>query len=76
MVATPGNVQTATELADYWIERALLRPIDEPSRQEIIDFMAQGSNPNAKLDLGNWWIGERLRSMAGLVVMSPEFHWR
>ena len=74
--ATPADVQTATELADYWIEKALLRQIDEASRQQIIDFMAQGSSPHRDLDIGNWRTGERLRSMAALIVMSPEFHWR
>ena len=76
VAATPGGLRSAAELADYWIDRALLRSIEEPSRQAIIDFMAQGKNPDAQLNLGSGVIKDRLRSMVGLVLMSPEFHWR
>jgi uncharacterized protein (DUF1800 family) len=76
LAATPDDVRTARDLADYWIERALLRPIDESARNEIVDFMASGADPDEELDLADWQIGERLRSMAGLVLMSPEFHRR
>ncbi len=74
--STPDEVRTATGLADYWIDRALLRNIDEQPRQEIIGFMAQGTNPDRDLDLDTWQNSERLRSMVGLILMSPEFHWR
>ena len=74
--STPGDVRTATGLADYWIDRTLLRTIDEQPRQEIMDFMAQGTSPDRELDLDTWRLSERLRSMVGLILMSPEFHWR
>lgn len=74
--STPDEVRSATGLADYWIDRALLRSMDANARQEIIDFMAQGTNPDRDLDLGTGRLSERLRSMVGLILMSPEFHWR
>lgn len=74
--ATPDEVTTAAELADHWIERTLLRPVDQSFRQGVVDFMAQESDPDDDLDLADWRISERLRSMSGLVLMSPEFHWR
>ncbi|MFV2072071.1 MAG: DUF1800 domain-containing protein [Thermoanaerobaculales bacterium] len=40
---TPAGKRTAQELADYWIERVLLRQMDAPARQEIVSFMAQGT---------------------------------
>ena len=51
------------------------RSTNRPARQ-IIDFMAQGSNPDVNLNLGSRSIHDRLRSMVGLVLTSPEFHWR
>ncbi len=74
---TPGAVRSATALADYWIYRILGRPMPETDRTEIIDFMAQGHNPDLDLPLGtDDDTQERLRSMVGLICMSPSFLWR
>ena len=74
--STPADLRTAEELADYWIERSLLRTVDETARNEIIEFMAQGANPDAQLDLSDRGVVDRLRSMVGLILMSPHFLWR
>jgi len=74
--ATPGGLESASELADYWIERATLREIDGASRSRIVEFMAQGAGPDTPLNLASPAVVDRIRSMVGLIVMSPHFVWR
>jgi hypothetical protein len=50
--------------------------LDVADRQEIVDFMAQGINPGFALDFSDEDTTDRLRSMVGLIFMSPEFLWR
>jgi len=73
---TPTSVRSANELADFWIDRILGRQMDAADRQEIVDFMAQGINPGFALDFSDEDTTDRLRSMVGLIFMSPEFLWR
>ncbi len=74
---TPSAIRSATALADYWINRILSRAMPEIERSEIIDFMAQGHNPDLDLPLAtDDDTQERLRSMVGLICMSPSFLWR
>ena len=71
---TPGSLETATEIADYWINRILARPMTPEDRQTVIDFLAQGFNPDFALPWDtNSDIRERIRSMVGLIFMSPSF---
>lgn len=73
---TPGSVRSANEIADFWIDRVLGRPMEPDDRDEIVDFMANGFNPDFDLDFGDDDTVERLRSMVGLLFMSPDFLWR
>ena len=73
---TPASKRTAQELADYWIERILLRQMDSAARQVIVNFMAQGRGTDIELDLSDEDVQERLRSMVGLILVSPDNHWR
>jgi len=73
---TPSNIRTATGIADYWIDRALHRTVGAQTRQELIDFMAAGFDPDQILNLNAWSVRDRLRAMVGLVLTSPDFHWR
>jgi uncharacterized protein (DUF1800 family) len=74
---TPGHLRTANELADYWIRRALRRSMPAADRTEIVEFMAQGHNPDNDLPVdADWDTQERLRSMVALIFMSPSFLWR
>ena len=74
---TPGNVLTPNELANFWIDRILGRPMSSFDRQEIVDFMAQGHNPDYDLPLAtDEDVQDRLRSMVALIMMSPDFQWR
>jgi hypothetical protein len=73
----PGSVRTANEIADFWIDRVLGRPMPAADRAKIVEFMAQGHNPNFDLPLDtDWDTQERLRSMVALICMSPMFLWR
>jgi uncharacterized protein (DUF1800 family) len=74
--ATPNDLRTPAELTDYWIDRALLRTLDEASHAEILEFMAQGTDPDEPLSPADPWVVDRLRSMVGLILMSPEYLWR
>ena len=74
--STPTDLRTAAELADYWIERSLLRTIGDDPRARIIDFMAHGAHPDAELDITDPGVVDRLRSMVGLILLSPHFLWR
>ena len=76
LAQTPGHRRTANELADFWIQRILGRSMELEDRQEIVQFMAQGINPDFDLNLNDEDTQERLRSMVGLIFMSPEFLWR
>ncbi len=77
LAATPASARSANELADFWIDRVFGRPLPAAERQEIVDFMAQGHNPDFDLPLAaDSDTQDRLRSMVGLLFMSPEFHWR
>lgn len=74
---TPPGVRSASEIADFWIDRVLGRPMPPADRQRIVDFMAQGHNPSFDLPLdSDWDTQERLRSMVALICMSPSFLWR
>ena len=73
---TPASVRSANELADFWIGRILKRPMSAEDREEIVQFMAQGFNPDLDLNLNDEDTADRLRSMVGLILMSPDFLWR
>jgi hypothetical protein len=45
-------------------------------REELVEFMAQGVNPDLGLNFNDDDTRERLRSLVGLIFMSPEFLWR
>ncbi len=73
---TPPDERSANELADWWIRRILKQPIAPQDREQIVQFMAQGINPDFDLDLNDEDTADRLRSMVGLILMSPDFLWR
>lgn len=74
---TPAGVRSANELADFWIDRLLGRPMDLPARTEVVSFMAQGRNPDFALPLDtDDDTRSRLVTMVGLIFLSPDFLWR
>ncbi|MEM6454966.1 MAG: DUF1800 domain-containing protein [Acidobacteriota bacterium] len=74
---TPAGVRSANALADFWIDRLLGYPMDSAERAEIVEFMAQGRNPDFDLPLdADDDTQERLQAMVALIFMSPAFLWR
>lgn len=74
---TPAEVRSPVALADFWINRLLGHAMSTEGWEEVVDFMAQGRNPEFDLPLdGDTAVQERLRSMVGLILMSPEFQLR
>ncbi len=73
LAVTPDGLRTAEELADHWIVRCLGRPMDPADRQIVVDFMAQGHLPDVALPLDtDESVQTRLRTMAGLILTSPD----
>jgi len=72
----PPGVATARGLADFWIQRVLGRPMAEAARTEVIDFLAQGRNPDVPLHLSDDDVISRLYAMVALLAMAPQFLWR
>jgi hypothetical protein len=70
----PVSKRTPNEIVDFWSQFILGRALPTEERQPILDFIAQGRNPN--FDLTDEMVQERLRYMVALVFMSPSFLWR
>jgi uncharacterized protein (DUF1800 family) len=70
----PASIDTPATIVDYWAARLLGRALPENERDPIIDFMAQGRQPNYTLPADE--IADRLRYMIALIFMSPSFQWR
>ena len=71
---TPTSVRSANQLADYWINRILGRPMSAAGRDEIVTFMGAGTNPDLALKLDpDSGTHDRLRAMIALITMTPEF---
>lgn len=71
---TPAGIKTPNAVVDYWADRILGQPLPDSERQPIVDFMANGRNPN--FDLPNKDLTDRLRYMIALIFMVPSFQWR
>ncbi|MEZ5332010.1 MAG: DUF1800 domain-containing protein [Thermoanaerobaculia bacterium] len=74
---TPPEVRSARALADFWVDRILGRAMPAAEQDEIVEFMAQGINPDLDLPLDtDEDVQSRLRAMIGLIFMSPCFLWK
>lgn len=67
-------VRTPTAIVDYWIQRVLGRAMNPDERAMLIEFMAQGRNPD--LELPSNLFREVTPRMVTLLLMSPDFNWR
>jgi hypothetical protein len=70
---TPGDLNTAGEVADYWIDRVLHRPMLESDRQLVIDYLTVTGDESLPIDAG---VRSRVPLMIALVIDSPYFQWR
>lgn len=72
---TPAHIRTPNEIADFWIDRILGRPMHPvENRSEIVDFLAQGFN--ADFDLPQEEFIERVPRAVALLLMTPDFQLR
>jgi hypothetical protein len=74
---TPADKLSANELADYWIDRLFGYEIPGAERQIVVDFMAQGEDPDVNLPLdSDESIQSRLRNMVALILSSELYQQR
>lgn len=65
---------TSEQLVDFWSGRVFGRALEDAQRDELVDFMAQGNSPSLPLNLdASPTVRSRLRSLVGLMFMTPEF---
>ena len=73
----PAGILTSNDIVDHWINRILGRTIPNADRNKLVEFMAQGITPTLELPLAtDDSVQNRLRALVGLIMLSPEFHWR
>ncbi len=70
---TPAWAETPNQLVDFWSDRMLGRKLPAAARREIVDFMAQGRNPDYPIRLEEKGVPDRVRSVVALIGMSPQF---
>ncbi|MEO7795862.1 MAG: DUF1800 family protein, partial [Thermoanaerobaculia bacterium] len=69
---------TSEQLVDFWVGRIFGRSLEAAQRDELVDFMAQGNSPTLSLILDGSSstaiaVRSRVRSLVGLMFMTPEF---
>jgi hypothetical protein len=70
---SPPDARSARALADFWIQRVLGRAVKPEDRDQLVDFMARGRNPEMNLPIDHDELfSERLQGMVALIMMSPE----
>ncbi len=71
---TPAGVRSAQELVTFWTQRILGRPAAATDEEALVEFMAQGHNPNFDLPLDtDDDTKDRLRALVALIFMTPSF---
>ncbi|MEZ4862955.1 MAG: DUF1800 domain-containing protein [Caldilineaceae bacterium] len=70
----PASVKSPNAIITYWSDRLLGIQLPDGERGPIVDFLANGRNPNS--DLPEDQIAERLRYAIALIFMAPSFQWR
>lgn len=71
--AMPPTVRTATAIADFWIQRVLHRPLATAARQDVIEFMARGRDPEMWFaNFDDPLVRERVWGLIAILMMSPE----
>lgn len=73
---TPAGTRTPNELADFWLDRVFGYAIPSEERQIIVDFVAQGEDPDIDLDFESNSVLSRVRSMVALIMNAPQFQLR
>jgi hypothetical protein len=72
---TPGAINTANTIVDYWVNRILGRPMSsDDARQRLVDFVR--GPYSAGFALAADFIAGRLPRLVALLLMSPDFQYR
>lgn len=88
LIAATGALNTPNAICDFWISSLLGRAMDDPAHRAEVVKMMQGwetgnnstsvkpvyADPNAAMATAD--VGNRLRRMIAVILMSPEFQWR
>lgn len=67
-----GDRTRAGDVADFWIDRLLHRPMLDADRAIVIDYLTQGGTEDDTISAGDRRIGETI----ALILDSPYFQWR
>ncbi len=73
-IAAQTTARTPTAIVDEWIGRVLGRPMNAEERAILIEFLAQGRNPDLELPAN--LSRDLIPRMVALLLMSPDFNWR
>lgn len=70
----PADITTANGVVQWWVDKAIQRPISSATFDALVLFIAEGRNP--ALDLPTQQIADKLKYLAATLVMTPEFQRR
>ncbi|MEM6988795.1 MAG: DUF1800 family protein, partial [Pseudomonadota bacterium] len=72
---TPGSVpRTPNALVDFWIDRFFPQGVSADFREEVVDYMAQGFDPDLEIPMASGTSNEwRFQMLMSLLTSTPEF---
>lgn len=70
----PSDLNSAEQVADFWIRRVIPGPVSDETRFSIVDYVSEGRNPS--LPLPGSQIETKAKYAAALCAVSPEFMLR
>ncbi|MEM1205448.1 MAG: DUF1800 domain-containing protein [Acidobacteriota bacterium] len=77
LAKTPPSVRSSREIVEFWAQRLYGTAASPQEEEHLIDFMAQGHNPDYDLPVStSEEVQSRLRALVALMCMSPSFLWR
>lgn len=73
----PPEITTSRQIVTFWVDRLLGQTVAEETFTWLLDFMAQGDDPDAPPEGDDEDdLSARLSSLVALIGMTPEFQWR
>ncbi len=70
----PGTLRTPREIAQWWINRVIQRPVSTATFEGIMVFVAEGRNFDIALPVEQ--IEDKAPRIAALCTVAPEYMWR
>jgi uncharacterized protein (DUF1800 family) len=71
---TPANLETPRQVAEFWLDRVLQRPVSPASKTGAIMFVAEGRNWDQKMPASQR--ESKIKYLAAFCTMLPEFQRR